>query len=56
VQGIFIAVAISLMVFIWRAWRLYHLVPGKAVDAFVDRHPADWLDWDDAPAARARSA
>jgi high affinity sulfate transporter 1 len=43
VQGIFIAVAISLMVFIWRAWRPYHAVLGR-VDGMkgyhdISRHP-----------------
>lgn len=43
VQGIFIAVAISLMAFIWRAWRPYHAVLGR-IDGIkgyhdVSRHP-----------------
>ena len=43
VQGIFIAVAISLMLLVWRAWRPYHAVLGR-VDGMkgyhdVTRHP-----------------
>ncbi len=43
VQGIFIAVAISLMLLVWRAWRPYHAVLGR-VDGMkgyhdVSRHP-----------------
>ncbi len=43
VQGIFIAVAISLMLLVWRAWRPYHAVLGR-VDGMkgyhdISRHP-----------------
>lgn len=43
IQGIFIAVAISLLVFIWRAWRPYSAVLGR-VDGIkgyhdISRHP-----------------
>jgi MFS superfamily sulfate permease-like transporter len=43
VEGIFIAVGISLLVFIWRAWRPYHAVLGR-VDGMkgyhdITRHP-----------------
>jgi MFS superfamily sulfate permease-like transporter len=43
IQGIFIAVAISLMVFVWRAWRPYCAVLGRVdnVKGYHDisRHP-----------------
>jgi len=43
IQGIFIAVAISLLVFIWHAWRPYSAVLGR-VDGIkgyhdISRHP-----------------
>jgi high affinity sulfate transporter 1 len=43
VQGIFIAVGLSLLLFIWRAWRPYHAVLGR-VDGMkgyhdISRHP-----------------
>jgi high affinity sulfate transporter 1 len=43
IQGIFIAVGLSLMLFIWRAWRPYHAVLGR-VDGMkgyhdITRHP-----------------
>lgn len=43
IQGIFISVAIALLVFIWRAWRPYHAVLGR-VDGMkgyhdITRHP-----------------
>lgn len=43
IQGIFIAVAIALLVFIWKAWRPYHAVLGR-VDGMkgyhdISRHP-----------------
>ena len=43
IQGIFIAVGIALLVFIWRAWRPYHAVLGRVdgVKGYHDitRHP-----------------
>jgi MFS superfamily sulfate permease-like transporter len=43
IQGIFIAVGLSLLVFIWRAWRPYHTILGR-VDGMkgyhdITRHP-----------------
>jgi MFS superfamily sulfate permease-like transporter len=43
IQGIFIAVGLSLLVFIWRAWRPYHAILGR-VDGMkgyhdITRHP-----------------
>ncbi|MBT0666155.1 SulP family inorganic anion transporter [Geobacter pelophilus] len=43
IQGIFIAIGLSLLVFIWRAWRPYHAILGR-VDGMkgyhdITRHP-----------------
>jgi MFS superfamily sulfate permease-like transporter len=43
IQGIFIAVGLSLLLFIWRAWRPYHAILGR-VDGMkgyhdITRHP-----------------
>ena len=43
IQGIFIAVGLSLLVFIWRAWRPYHAVLGRVAGMKgyhdITRHP-----------------